>query len=326
MSIDLLEIIRLNLFSPVVLAFVAGLAATLLRSDLRFPEALYTALSIYILLAIGLKGGVQLSETTLAAFWKPALASLSLGAAIPLISYPVARYIGRLSVADSAALAAHYGSVSVVTFVVANTLLNHLGVPVEGFMTAILALLELPSILVALIMAQVGLRTKNDWGQTLRTIFTGKSIFLLLAGMIIGFLGGQQGFSKVEPFFVDPFNGVLMLFLLEMGMVTAARLGELKGKTTLFIICFGLIMPLINGSLGLLAGYLSGLSAGGMTVLATLAASSSYIVATVAVRLALPQANPGIYLTASLGVTFPFNITVGVPLYFSIASMIAGGG
>ena len=324
MSIDLLERIRLNLFSPVVLAFVAGLVATLVRSDLRFPEALYTALSIYILLAIGLKGGVELSETSFAEFWKPALASLILGATIPLLCYPVARYLGRLSVADSAALAAHYGSVSVVTFVVAQTLLEQIGVPVEGFMTAILAVLELPSILIGLILAQVGLKTKTQWGPTIQNILTGKGLYLLIIGMLIGFLGGREGFSKVEPFFVDPFNGVLMLFLLEMGMVTASRLSELRGKTTLFVVLFALIMPFINGALGLLAGYLSGLSLGGMTVLATLAASASYIVATVAVRLALPQANPGIYLTASLGLTFPLNITVGIPLYFSIARFLTG--
>jgi hypothetical protein len=324
MEINLLELIRINLLSPLVLAFVAGLAATFLRSDLRFPEALYTALSIYILLAIGLKGGVELSKTQFAVFWKPALASLILGAAIPLLAYPVARYIGRLSVADSAALAAHYGSVSVVTFVVATSFLQKLGIPIEGFMTAILALLELPAIFVGLLLAQLGLKSQTQWGLTIRNILTGKGLFLLIAGMIIGFLAGAEGFAKVEPFFVPPFNGVLMLFLLEMGLVTAARLSELKGKTTVFVIFFATLMPLLQAALGLGAAYVSDLTLGGMTILATLAASASYIVATVAVRLALPQANPGIYLTAALGVTFPFNLTVGIPLYFTLAKVLIG--
>lgn len=327
MSADLLELVRLNLFSPVVLAFVVGIAANLLRSDLRFPEALYTGLSIYILLAIGLKGGVELSETSLAVFWRPALATLIIGTLVPLLAYPIGRYLGRLSVADAAALAAHYGSVSVVTFVVCLSLLDQVGVAYEGFMTALLALLEVPSIFVGLIIAKRLIKDEKSapWGETIRSILTGKGLFLLIAGLAVGMLAGREGFVKVEPFFVDPFDGVLMLFLLEMGMVTASRLSELKGRTTVFLLLFGIIMPLLQGCLGVFAGMLSGLSVGGTTVLATLTASASYIVATVAVRLALPQANPGIYLTASLGITFPFNLTVGIPLYLTLSRLMVGG-
>lgn len=313
------ELIRLNLLSPVVLAFALGIIATLVRSDLRFPDELYTALSIYLLLAIGLKGGVALSQTPIGEFWAPALATLALGAGVPIWTYAILRRLGSFEVADAAALAAHYGSVSAVTFIASLGFLQLVQVPVEGFMPTLMAILEVPAIGVALLIA----RMRMGGGGTLRSVFhevfAGKSILLLLGGLTIGYLAGPEGVASVSPFFVDLFYGALMLFLLEMGMIAARRFGDLK-KVGVFLLAFGMIMPVLHGALGVWLGGLSGLSVGGSTVLGVLAASASYIAAPAAVRIALPQANPGYYLTASLAITFPFNLIVGIPLYYAFAT------
>ena len=325
---DTLELVRLNLLSPMILAFALGIVATLVRSDLRLPEAVYSALSIYLLLAIGMKGGVALSLTPLSEFVRPALATLAAGAAIPLATYPIARRLGGWSVADAAALAAHYGSVSVVTFVAAQAFLDRAGVPYEGFMATLVALLEVPAILVGLLIARRAGRAEGaatPWSDTLREVFTGRSIVLIVGGLIMGAAGGEAGMERVAPFFVEPFDGALTLFLLEMGLVTARRFGELR-TAGLFLLGFGTIAPLVNGTVGVAVGLATGLSAGGAAIFATLLASASYIAATAAVRLALPEANPGRYLTASLAVTFPFNLIIGIPTYAWIAQAWSGGG
>jgi hypothetical protein len=313
---------RLNLLSPMVLAFVLGVVATLVRSDLKFPEELYTGLSIYLLLAIGLKGGAELSETALSEFWGPALATLSLGIVIPLVAYALLRRFGRFGVADAAALAAHYGSVSAVTFAAVQTFLETLQIPYEGFMPTLVALLEVPAIIIALLIARLALGGGSSWGEVLRELLVGKSILLLLGGLAIGALAGKAGLEQVAPFFVDPFRGVLTLFLLEMGMVAARRFGELRSVGR-FLIGFGVLMPLANGAVGIWLGDLAGLSTGGAVVLGTLAASASYIAAPAAVRIALPQANPSYYLTASLAITFPFNLAFGIPLYYGLATLLS---
>ena len=324
---DALELVRINLLSPMVLAFALGLAATLVRSDLRVPDALYTALSIYLLFAIGLKGGVALSTTPPGQVWLPALATLVAGATIALTTYAIARALGRWGVADAAALAAHYGSVSVVTFVAAQAFLDRAAVPYEGFMPALVALLEVPAILVALVIAQRARSSSggSGLGATVREVLTGRSIVLLVGGLAIGLATGVEGADRVAPFFAAPFEGALTLFLLEMGLVTARRLGELR-KGGVFLIAFGLGAPIVHGVLGAALGLAAGLSVGGATIFATMLASASYIAATAAVRLALPEANPGRYLTASLAVTFPFNLVVGIPLYARVAQALAGGG
>lgn len=332
---DTLELVRLNLLSPMVLAFALGIAATLVRSDLRVPDAVYAALSIYLLFAIGLKGGVALSTTPLAQVGLPALVTVAAGAVTALTSYAVARRLGRWDVADAAALAAHYGSVSVVTFVAAQAFLDRAGVAYEGFLPALVALLEVPAILVALVMAQRALARRAAarggpavsarFGATLREVLTGRSIVLLVGGLTIGLATGAEGADRVAPFFAAPFEGALTLFLLEMGLVTARRLGELR-RGGVFLVAFGLITPAMHGVIGAGLGLLAGLSTGGATVFATMLASASYIAATAAVRLALPEANPGRYLTASLAVTFPFNLIVGIPLYARVAQWLSGGG
>lgn len=322
---DALELVRTNLLSPIVLAFVLGIVATLVRSDLKFPDELYTALSIYLLLAIGLKGGAELAETPLAEFWAPALATLGLGVGVPLWSYAILRRLGRFEVADAAALAAHYGSVSAVTFIASLSFVEAVGIGAEGFMPTLVALLEVPAIIVALVIARMQVGGRGSWGEVLHEVVAGRSILLLVGGVVIGFLSGKEGLAKVSPFFVDLFQGVLTLFLLEMGMVAARRFGDLR-RVGIFLLGFGIVMPMIHGALGAWLGMLAGLSVGGSTVLAVLAASASYIAAPAAVRIALPQANPGFYLTASLAITFPFNLTVGIPLYYAVAQWMHRGG
>ncbi len=322
---EVLELLRINLLSPMVLAFVLGIVATLVRSDLKLPDELYTTLSIYLLLAIGLKGGIALAETSLAVFWAPALATFLLGVIIPIIAYIVARRIGKLSVADAAALAAHYGSVSAVTFAASQTFLDAIGIRYEGFMPALVAILEVPAIVIALLIAQMADGQQGgDWKAAVRELLTSKSILLLVGGMVIGWLTGPRGGKEVAPLFLDLFKGALTFFLLELGMVAARRFRDLP-TAGLFLLGFGIIMPIINGLLGVWFGHWAGLSLGGSTILGVLAASASYIAAPAAVRIALPQANPGFYLTAALGITFPFNLAIGLPLYYTLATWITGG-
>jgi uncharacterized protein len=318
-----LELVQLNLLSPIVLAFVLGIVATLVRSDLKFPEELYTALTIYLLLAIGLKGGAALSVTPISEFWAPALAALALGCVIPIWTYGLLRKIGKMSVADAAAIAAHYGSVSAVTFIASLAFLDAAGVAYEGFMPTLLAILEVPAIVVALLIAQMRMREgpRRSWQAGLRKVVSSKSVLLLIGGLGIGVLGGERGLMQVAPFFVEPFHGALALFLLELGMTTARRLRDLR-QVGAFLIGFGIIMPILHGILGVFVGSLVGLSVGGSTVLGVLSASASYIAAPAAVRISLPTANPGYYLTASLAITFPFNLAIGIPLYFAIANWL----
>jgi uncharacterized protein len=321
------EIIVSNLLSPVVLAFALGVVAALLRSDLEFPEALYHALTIYLLLAIGLKGGIALAATPLAAIALPLLVTVVLGVVTPLIAYAVLRSAGRMDPVNAAAIAAHYGSVSAVTFLAAQTFAQMMGEAIEGYLPALVAVLEVPAIIVALLL--VGRRVKEaapasagGWSETLREVLTGRSVLLLLGGLAIGYAASPAGIATVELFFVGLFPGALMLFLLELGMVAARRLRDLR-TVGAFLVGFGIVMPVVHGFLGVWAGQLAGLSTGGSAVLGAMVGSASYIAAPAAVRVALPQANPAFYLTAALGVTFPFNLTVGIPLYFAFARWMA---
>jgi uncharacterized protein len=320
---DLLEAIRANLLSPAVLFFALGVIAALGKSDLRFPEALYIGLTIYLLTAIGFKGGVALAEAGLGAVWLPTLAAMVLGALIPLWTYPVLRFGGRVAPADSAAIAAHYGSVSAVTFIAATNYLRSISQPYETYTTAFLAVMESPAIVVGVLLGKmaVGGRRGAVLGGPLKTALhealLGRSVFLLVGCLAVGALCGKPGMQKVEPFFVTPFQGVLALFLLEMGLVAGRRVGDLR-KVGPFLLGFGVLAPIVHGCVGVLVGRLVGLNLGSTTLLAVLAASSSYIAAPAAMRLALPDANPTLYLTSSLAITFPFNITLGIPLYFAI--------
>jgi uncharacterized protein len=322
--VEILELVRLNLLSPMVLAFVLGVIATLVRSDLKLPDELYTALSLYLLLAIGLKGGVALSETPLSRLWAPALLTLALGVTIPIVAYAILRRFGKFSIADAAAIAAHYGSVSAVTFAAAQTFLDALAVPYEGFMPTLVAILEVPAIMVALLIARIASGRGGNWREATHELLAGKSILLLIGGMIIGWLAGRPGVAQVDPLFTDLFRGVLTLFLLEMGMVAARRLRDLS-RVGGFLIGFGIVMPLVNGGVAIWLGQFADLSMGGSMILGVLAASASYIAAPAAVRISLPEANPSYYLTAALGITFPFNLAIGIPLYYGVALLLYGG-
>lgn len=310
-----------NLASPVLLAFALGMAAAFLRSDLRLPEAIYGGLSIYLLLAIGLKGGTALAQTEPVVILWPAAATLVLGLVTPLVAFGAFRRLAGLSLTDAAAIAAHYGSVSAVTFIAALGFVRNAGYPPEGFLPALVAILEVPGIVVALMIVQMRVGAQSGaggWKRALHEVLTGKSIVLLVGGLLIGWITGPERMAKVDPLFVDLFTGALVLFMIELGTLAARRIRELRSAGWVFV-ALTIAVPLVNGALGVLLGLWSGLSVGGAAVLGTMASSASYIAAPAAVRLALPDANPTYYLTASLGLTFPFNLTIGIPLYLELA-------
>jgi len=306
---------------PVVAFFLLGVAGGLLRADLKFPPAFYEVLSIYLLLAIGLKGGVELARHPLLQALPPALAVLLLGIVIPLIAYPALRRLGGLPRPDAASIAAHYGSVSVVTFAVGVAFLERAGLSYEGLLAVFLVLLEAPAIIVGVILAR-GWSGRMPLGLLHEVVF-GKSIFLLLGGLVVGWSLGGEGLKSLDPLFGDLFKGVLALFLLEMGVVASRQIGPLR-QFGPFLLGFAVLMPLVSAALGLGLALAIGLSAGGMTLLATLAASASYIAAPAAMRIAVPQANPALSLGAVLGVTFPFNLIIGIPLYHKAALWLHG--
>lgn len=302
-----------------VLAFGLGAIVTLLKSDLRLPDGLYLALSTYLLFAIGLKGGVALSEASLEELWAPALATVLLGLVTATLSFGVSLKLGKLSRVDAAAMAAHYGSVSAVTFIAAQSFAQAQNIQTEGFMPALVALLEIPAILLALVLA--GNRTKESKSKDLvHELLTGKTVILLLGGMIIGALSAREGFEQVEPLFGDLFKGALTFFLLEMGLVAAQQI-KVLGRQWAFLTLFGIGMPLINGSIGVFAGIFVGMSPGGAGILGAMAASASYIAAPAAVRVALPDANVSVPLATALAITFPFNLLVGIPLFMQLAQL-----
>lgn len=318
-----MESLLSNFTSPIVMAFVLGIIAKVVKSDLEFPQPIYKALSIYLLLAIGLKGGVELSTTAFSDFIWPVVATIALGIITPLIAFAVLRYMGKFDISNAAGIAAHYGSVSAVTFIAAISYAESLGDSPEGFLPALVALLEVPGIIVALMIPQIINSGSGSIKKALHEVVTGSSIILLLGGLVIGYLAGPVSFEPVAPFFVGGFQGALVLFLLELGMITARRLGDLK-KAGLFLLGFGIVVPILFGILAIIVGLWSGLSIAGSSVFAAMVSSGSYIAAPAAVRIALPKASPTLYLTASLGITFPFNITLGIPLYYLIATWFGG--
>lgn len=303
---------------PVVLFFLLGVIARLAKSDLRLPEALYETLSIYLLLAIGLKGGVELAKHPITTVAPQAVAVIAMGLVLPLLAYPLLRFIGRLNNFDSAAIAAHYGSVSVVTFAVGLAFVTKRGVAFEEYMPLFVALLEVPGIVVGILLARMHTLKTVHWGELAHEIFFSKSVVLLVGGLIIGWIAGPTGIDPMRGLFFDLFKGVLALFLLEMGLVAASRIGDLK-RAGPFLIAFGVLVPIAFACIGALLGDAIGLSLGGTTLLAVLAASASYIAAPAAIRIAIPEANPALSIGAALGITFPFNLTIGIPLYHQLS-------
>lgn len=317
-----------NFVSVPVLVFILGVLSVRLKADLRLPDPVYQAISIYLLLAIGLKGGVALRESSASEVLVPIAVAIVLGVSIPLLAFGILTAITKLNGVDRGAMAAHYGSTSLVTFTAALVFLDSANVSYEGFMPTLLTVLEIPGIIVGLLLAYrysnkreaSGSEKSKDW---LSEVFFGKSVLLLFGGLVIGFFTGTKGYEQVQPFFGALFTGVLALFLLEMGVLAGRRLADVR-KAGAGLIVFAIFFPLIAGTIGIISGYLAGLSLGGAMILGVLCASASYIAAPAAVRLALPEANPGITLTASLGITFPVNLIIGIPLYYFIAQVLEG--
>jgi len=316
-----------NLISPVTLAFLLGVLATLIRSDLEIPEPVIRIFAIFLLFSIGLQGGRELATSDLTNVGPALVVTAALVFGIPALAFLTARLVLGLDIRNAAGVAALYGSVSSVTFVVARSFAESAGTPMEGYITGLVALMEL-GILVALFYGRLALsRASGGSSAPLGTILAetmrGRGLLLLGGGLIIGASIGEKNFTRIEPFFVDLFRGVLVLFILEMGMTAARQLREFA-HVGLRMTAFGLAMPLVHGLIATGLATAAGLPVGSVFVLGAVAASASYIDAPAAVRATFPEANPGIYLTASLGVTFPFMLILGIPLVYQMALMWAG--
>lgn len=301
----------------IILFFGLGAFAGLVRADLKLPTGLYDSLSIYLLLALGLKGGVELARFPLAQVLGQAVPIVSIGLLLPLLCYPILRRLGRLPVADSASIAAHYGSVSVATFAVGIAHLDGLGVPYEAYLPVFVVLLEMPAIGVGIWLARRAGVGKGGGASLAHEVFLNKGILLMGGGLLIGAAVGPSGAEPIAPFFFDLFKGMLALFLVEMGLIAASRLKDLR-ELGLFLLAFGTLMPLAGAALGAAAGTLAGLSPGGVTMIAVLGASASYIAVPAAMRMAIPEARHHLSITLSLAITFPFNVLVGIPMYAAV--------
>ena len=311
-----------TLTSPVILFFVLGIFAALIKSDLAITEAFAKAMSIYLMAAIGLKGGIEVADSGFTPdLAVAALAGLALSLLIPFYAFPLLMRIGGLNRTDAGAVAAHYGSVSVVTFVTAKEILTGQGLSPAGYMVAVLALMETPAIISGLWLARRGQVSSENGGGLMHEVFANASVVLLVGAFVIGLVAGKNGFEPVKPLFDTGFRGVLCLFLLDMGLIAARRLTQSK-KLNLRLVALAIAFPLINGSLGVALGTVIGLDIASAAALGILAASASYIAVPAAMRMALPEADPGIYLSMSLGITFPFNIIIGITLFTQLATAI----
>jgi uncharacterized protein len=324
-----------TLTSPVILFFVLGLLAAFARSDLTIPEPIAKALSIYLMIAIGLKGGVALAKSGLGV---DALAALGIGILasflLPFPVYGLLRWLGRLDQTNAGAVAAHYGSVSVVTFVTASEIIAASGMAPAGYMVAVLAVMETPAILAGIFLVRMGqkqaakgaasarLGAASGSGGMLHEVFFNGSVVLLIGSLVIGFLAGPSGYDEVRPVFEAGFRGVLCIFLLDMGLIAARRLITTRAMT-LRLAALAIAIPLVNGLIGTILANTIGLDPGSAAAFAILCASASYIAVPAAIRLAVPEADPGIYLTMSLSVTFPFNIIVNIGLMTALSGWLA---
>lgn len=316
-TVNSLDIAISSLTSIPVLAFALGVLASRLKADMSISKSAVEIISFVLLLAIGLKGGFALRESGLAGTALPIGATLVLGCIIPLIAFGLLRLVPKLSLVDRGSIAAHYGSTSLVTFTAAIVFLENAKISYEGFVTTLLVAMEIPGILIGILLAKGGLSALKD-RELLSEIFFGKTVLLLLGGVIMGYISGPQGYESVKTLFVDAQPGLLTLFLLTLGIKAGQNFKNFK-KLGFGIAGFAIVMPLLGGALGSLAGALLGFGAGGATALAVLCASASYIAAPAAVSIALPKANQSIAITASLGITFPFNLILGLPIYYWLA-------
>jgi hypothetical protein len=313
-----------NLASPPVLFFVLGFAAVLVRSDLTVPDTIAKALSLYLLFAIGFKGGVGLGESGLGGPVAGTLfAAVAMASLVPVYAFfLLRRYV---TVENAAALAATYGSISAVTFITATAFLQRQEIPFGGHMIAAMALMESPAIVVGILLLrryQHG-KGKVGWRGILHEALLNGSVLLLMGSMAIGLVTSEAGRDAMRPFYSDIFNGVLCFFLLDMGIVAARRIRALP-QSGRFLFVFAVALPLFNAAVAVPLVWLLGLGPGDALLFLVLCASASYIAVPAAFRMAVPEANPSIYVTPSLAITFPFNIIVGIPLYHELAQFISG--
>jgi hypothetical protein len=324
-----------NLLQPIVLAFLLGVIGGLLKSELELPEAVIKLLSIYLLFSLGLTGGRELAKADIGSVLPLLGVTLVMTFAIPTLSYWVTRKLGGMSVSNAAAIAAHYGSVSTATFFASMSFASAMGTPAEGSMAAMVALMEF-GVIYSLAMARVAMGRGGEPGaalgegggslrvaELLLSVVRGRGILLLVGGMVIGAVSTDTQWAQISPFYEQLFRGMLMLFLLEMG-ITAARQARAFREVGAFMLGFGMLMPVLHGLVGVTLVHAVGIGVGGMFVFGAICASASFIDAPAACRASLPAANPGIYLTASLGVTLPFNLVLGLPLYYGYAKWLAG--
>jgi uncharacterized protein len=326
-----LDLLLANLLQPIVLAFVLGAIAGFVKSELELPEAVIKLLSIYLLFSLGLSGGRELARADIGDVAPLIGITLLMTIAIPSLAYVVTRRLGGFDISNAAAIAAHYGSVSTATFFASMSFAAAMGTPAEGTMAAMVALMEF-GVIFSLVLARVamGRQSRGDGGSGVRagelllSVVRGRGILLLLGGMAIGALATEPQWKQISPFYEGLFRGMLMLFLLEMGITAARQIGAFR-QVGLFMAGFGMLMPVLHGVAGVTLAHAVGLGLGGCFVFGAICASASFIDAPAACRASLPEANPGIYLTASLGVTLPFNLVVGLPLYYGYARWLTGG-
>jgi hypothetical protein len=310
-----------NLTSVGVLAFVFGFLAARIKSDVRLPEPIYQFLSIYLLLGIGLKGGYSLKSVPINDLVTPALTTIICGLLIPVFAFLTLRFIKGLSVEDRGSIAAHYGSTSLVTFSAALLFLESNSIFVEGFAPALLTLLEIPGLIVGIYLGSKGALLKVKWSATLKEVILGKTVLLLCGGLFIGLATTAEGYAKVSPFFVELLSGFLVLFLLHLGFLAGSNFAQIQSVGAPIAI-FGVLFPLTMGVSGVFVATSIGLSVGGSTIMGVLFASASYIAAPAAVSVALPKASPSLALMSSIGITFPFNLIIGIPVYFKVAELL----
>lgn len=344
---DFLGLIQSNLLTPVVLFFLFGIIAARIKSDLRIPEAISEFLPIYLLMAIGLHGGIQMRNTGFENMFIPMIVAIGLSLLFTINHYQILRRLGKFNIFDSYALASTYGAVGAITFSVGLSFLKNQGVSSEGYLAAILAVLEPAAFILAIFLSnmaaskelknkknslgdlslnnskfEMGIEeTKTNLKQVLHESVTGKAIVVLLGSIVIGYVIGEPGFSSISIVFDELFTGAIVIFLIEMGIIAGQRLDEIK-KVGPFLIMFSILIPTFNGIIGVLIATILGLSLGGSVMFGLLLASASFIAAPAVLRHAIPQAKPSLYITSALGITFPYNIIVLLPIMFMVSSIV----
>ena len=344
---DILQLIQSNLLTPIVLFFLFGIIAARIKSDLKIPEAISEFLPIYLLAAIGLHGGIEMRKTGFEEMLVPMLVAIGLSLLFTLNHYQILRRLGKFNIFDSYALASTYGAVGAVTFSVGLSFLKNQGVTSEGYLAAILAVLEPVAFILAIFLTNmavskqirtkkqsisddeeldIGMKeTKTKLSQVLKESITGKAIVILLGSIVIGYIIGEEGFEPISIVFDELFTGAIVIFMIEMGIIAGQRLEDIK-KVGIFLTAFSVIIPTINGIIGVLVSTALGLSLGGAVMFGLLLASASFIAAPAVLRHAIPQANPSLYITSALGITFPYNIIVLLPIMFTVSTWVHGEG